>query len=61
MKTNWTKEYFLERTGRLPENDDLDRVNCKDAGKLGHNDCGVCMHNYPMFMCPVCFGKTETD
>jgi hypothetical protein len=35
-----TKDYFIEATGYEPENDDLDRVNCEDAGKIGHECCG---------------------
>lgn len=33
-------EYFERRTGRPPENDDLERVNCPKAGTLGHFGCG---------------------
>lgn len=35
-----TAEWFEQATGRKPENDDLDRVNCLDAGKVGHLMCG---------------------
>ena len=31
---------FMVATGRAPENDDLERVNCPDAGKPGHMSCG---------------------
>ena len=45
---------FKEATGHEPENDDLDRANCPDAGKLGHQDCGWNhTHNLPNFMVPV--------
>lgn len=47
-----TKEYFTEKVGRPPENDDLERCNCKDAGKLGHYACGWCKKcDLPVFMC----------
>jgi hypothetical protein len=46
-----TKEYFTEKVGRAPEQDDLERCNCKDAGKVCHSQCGW---NYerdlPVFM-----------
>ncbi len=32
---------FFEATGRLPENDDLTRVNCSIRG-FGHSMCGWC-------------------
>jgi hypothetical protein len=39
-------------TGYPPENDDLERVNCKRAGELGHFDCGLCRQcDMPRFMC----------
>ncbi len=47
-----TTEEFAQRFGFAPENDDLDRVNCKDAGSLGHWSCGICStHNKPRFIC----------
>ena len=46
-------EEFHERTGSMPENDDLDRVNCEQAGEIGHSQCGVCEHGHPKFL--VCF------
>jgi hypothetical protein len=47
-----TTEEFTQRFGFEPEHDDLDRVNCKDAGSLGHMCCGVCStHNKPRFIC----------
>lgn len=43
---------YLERTGQLPTNDDLDRVNCEYAGEIGHLHCGWCnLHNCPRFEC----------
>lgn len=35
-----TREKFKEATGREPEHDDLDRVNCPHAGAMGHICCG---------------------
>lgn len=32
--------YFLEATGRFPQQDDLERSNCKLAGQVGHKCCG---------------------
>jgi len=47
-----TAEEFKDRFGREPEDDDLDRVNCKEVGTLGHWFCGVCeTHNKPRFEC----------
>ena len=43
---------YLELTGQLPMNDDLDRVNCEHAGEVGHIFCGWCpIHNCPRFTC----------
>lgn len=45
------KEYKAA-TGREPEQDDLERANCKKHGVVwGHACCGVC---------PIC-GKPRTD
>jgi hypothetical protein len=47
-----TAEQFKILFGREPELDDLDRVNCPDAGKLGHSQCGICgTCNKPKFEC----------
>ena len=47
-----TEEEFIERTGRAPEDDDLERVNCELAGQAGHWACGWCdAHNGPQFEC----------
>jgi hypothetical protein len=35
-----TLKYFTQRTGRKPQHDDLERVNCKKAGTPGHYLCG---------------------
>ena len=60
MPINWTADEFEKHTGRIPENDDLDRCNCPDAGKIGHWACGICKeHNTPVFMCDICFPKSH--
>ncbi len=47
-----TPAYFEGATGGPPERDDLDRVNCLEAGNIGHWQCGWCMHHdKPRFMC----------
>lgn len=35
-----TAEKFKERVGTDPIQDDLERCNCQDAGKIGHEMCG---------------------
>lgn len=35
-----TREMFVNALGFEPEQDDLDRCNCKMAGELGHFFCG---------------------
>lgn len=46
------EEYFEKAMGRPPENDDLHRANCADAGKPGHRLCGWCtLCNKPRFVC----------
>jgi hypothetical protein len=43
---------FEEFLGSPPENDDLERVNCKEAGTIGHSQCGWCLyHSRPRFEC----------
>ena len=51
----WAAQDFLDNTGQEPEQDDLDRANCEEAGQLGHWGCGICIHKQPVFMCPECF------
>lgn len=47
-----TEKNFKDATGREPENDDLERVNCGKAGYVGHTGCGWCyLHNLPKFEC----------
>ncbi len=46
------EQEFQKVTNRLPEKDDLDRANCNEAGKLGHQQCGICPTcGKPRFMC----------
>jgi len=46
-----TAEMFKEATGHEPENDDLERVNCPNAGKFMHMSCGWNREaNLPVFM-----------
>ena len=43
---------FKKYTGYEPINDDLDRVNCKEVGTIGHSLCGWCfIHNLPRLQC----------
>ena len=38
--------------------DNLQRANCKEAGKLGHAYCGLCIHGVPKFIhCEECYKK----
>lgn len=48
-----TVDQFNERFGRMPEQDDLDRVNCPYVGQPMHTLCGLCpTHgNRPRFEC----------
>lgn len=41
---------FMRLVGRYPEDDDLERVNCKRAGEPGHESCGLNIHGMPRFM-----------
>ena len=44
-------ETFKAATGLDPRDDDLERCNCSDAGKLGHYSCGWNVaENMPVFM-----------
>lgn len=43
---------FKRLTGRMPEHDDLERVNCDKVGAVGHWQCGWCdEHCSPNFSC----------
>jgi hypothetical protein len=57
----WTEKDFLDNTGQAPEQDDLDRANCKDAGKPGHWMCGICVHKKPVFMCSECVSLPRAE
>ena len=47
-----TATEFAAKTGRAPEQDDLERVNCAQAGKIMHWQCGWCpTHDTPHFEC----------
>lgn len=43
---------FERRTGRKPDQDDLERVNCPHAGEPMHMSCGWCDEcDRPQFEC----------
>lgn len=45
-------ELFEMLTGRAPDQDDLDRVNCSEVGQPGHGLCGICeTHDLPRLHC----------
>lgn len=47
-----TATEFAAKTGRDPEQDDLERVNCAKAGQILHWQCGWCPeHDNPRFEC----------
>lgn len=47
-----TAQEFQEATGHEPMDDDLERVNCPDAGRIGHVTCGWCAkHQRPVAWC----------
>lgn len=49
-----TAQEFKELTKQDPIQDDLARANCKDAGKIGHYQCGICpICGYPIFMVTI--------
>lgn len=51
----WTIEDYRRKVGTAPEQDDLGRVNCGEAGAMGHVQCGRCPHDWPRFLhCPIC-------
>lgn len=48
---NITRERFLAAVGRTPVEDELERCNCPDAGKVGHMSCGWNFtYDMPVFM-----------
>lgn len=45
-----TREKFIAATGREPEQDDLERCNCRFAGDIMHRFCGWNeAHDKPQF------------
>jgi hypothetical protein len=51
-----SKEIFIQNVGIIPKDDDLERCNCLDAGKIGHYNCGWCkISELPRFLCIACF------
>lgn len=55
-----TADIFKAATGHAPEQDDLERSNCKEAGTIGHYHCGWSSFlNRPMFMVPSKFIDEE--
>jgi len=47
-----TASEFLRLFGRRPEQDDLERINCPNAGQTRHWHCGVCPEcNKPRWEC----------
>lgn len=43
---------FEAKTGREPQDDDLERANCRHGGHVGHFHCGWCTeHDSPVFEC----------
>lgn len=52
--------HFEEQMGRPPENDDLERSNCKEGGGPGHMYCGWCPEcDMPRFACEHVAGHSE--
>ena len=46
-----THDEFAQLVGSVPENDDLERVNCEVVGTAGHEQCGICRKcGYPRFI-----------
>ena len=43
---------FVAATGRVPQQDDLERSFCVNSGKVGHIACGWCpVHHKPRYIC----------
>ena len=56
-KAKLTAAAFRKRFGVKPTQDDLERVNCMQAGLPGHTQCGICIeHGKPRFECG-CLGR----
>jgi hypothetical protein len=56
-----TAEEFTTRFGVPPILDDLDRVNCPDAGYVGHWQCRVCSCGRPRFLCGHVVARLRVD
>lgn len=53
---------FITKVGRMPQHDDLERVNCEQAGNPGHFMCGFCwIHNLPRFECGCMNVRQKND
>jgi hypothetical protein len=51
MREIISREKFIDRVGREPEQDDLERCNCPLTGKIGHWGCGWNVeHDMPQFL-----------
>lgn len=53
-----TPDQFRLAVKRDPQQDDLERANCDKAGQFGHQNCGVCEHGLPVFICHDCFVRS---
>lgn len=50
--TEMTSIEFAAAVGSEPTHDDMERVNCRVAGTIGHSHCGWCWKcNKPRFIC----------
>lgn len=59
MRLDWKPSEFLDMVGRVPEDDDMERLNCSAQGEAGHSQCGYCKkHNQPISVCG-CFHYIE--
>ena len=59
--TDYTTDDFFQHVGRLPEDDDLERAMCSEAGTNSHKQCGVCIHMKPVFCCNECCSKAVLE
>lgn len=57
------REEFYNRMLYYPQQDDLERVNCPEAGDQGHRWCGWCnKHNRPKYHCASkCLPKIKEE
>ena len=57
-----TEAEFQKKFGRAPVEDDLHRVNCDQAGTMGHFMCGMCpTHDKARFMCGCMATKLKKE